>query len=384
MGKQASTAHHLTVDFPGGTYPVLLGSGLLDQVGPLLRDADPALGDRALVVTDSNVEPLYAARVVHSLLAGGLHASTFVLPAGENSKRLANVANLYDACVRSKLDRRSPILALGGGVVGDVAGLVAATFLRGLPFLQVPTTLLAMVDSSIGGKVGVDLPQGKNLVGAFKQPIAVVMDTSCLASLPERELRGGCAEIIKAALLRGDAALEELQGLADAVVESGWHSTETMTRLLSAVNEALLCKRSIVVADPFEQGPRALLNLGHTFGHAIESWSRYEISHGEAVSMGLLCALRLSLARGLCRPALVSQVASLLTRLRLPTRLPRAAAAAQEILAAMQQDKKRSADTLRFILVRGPGDVFVDSGVSEAEVVATLGLLDPNHSLVAR
>lgn len=377
MSSPLPISHTLQIEYPGGAYPVLLGSRLLDHVGALLRQGREALGSRALVVTDDHVEPLYAARVVDSLGAAGFVASTFVLPAGETSKRLGNLSNLYDACVRSRLDRRSLVVALGGGVVGDVAGLAAATFLRGLPFVQLPTSLLAMVDSSIGGKVGVDLPQGKNLVGAFKQPVAVVIDTACLASLPERELRCGSAEMVKAALLRGESSLNDLQALADSIVEHGWHGAATLPRLLHSLHDALLCKRDIVAADPFEQGPRALLNLGHTFAHAIEAWSHYEIPHGEAVSLGLLCALRLSQARGLCEPSWVAQTEALLSRLRLPVRLPGAAAGAQEILAGMQHDKKRSADTLRFILLRRPGDAVIDGTIGESEVSSVIAQLDP-------
>lgn len=366
----------ISVEYPGGSYPVMLGAGLLDKLGPLLRALPCELGDRALVVTDDQVEPLYAARVLRSLTDGAFSGSTFVLPAGEGSKRLISVSNLYDACVRCRLDRRSLILALGGGVVGDIAGLAAATFLRGLPFVQVPTTLLAMVDSSIGGKVGVDLPQGKNLVGAFKQPLAVVIDPLSLASLPDRPLRAGCAEIVKAALLRSETVLRAVQDLADCVQAHGWHSPKTAPLLLRSLHDALLLKRDIVVADPFEAGARALLNLGHTFGHAIESWSRFETPHGEAVSLGLICALRLSAARGLCSAALTAHVEALLDRLGLPVGLPGAALAAPEILAHMQHDKKRRSDTLRFILLRRPGDAFIEDNVAEAEVLAVLATLD--------
>jgi 3-dehydroquinate synthase len=376
MSSAPSIAHELTVEYPGGSYPVRVGQHLLDSLGSTLRELRADLSDRVLIVTDENVEPLYAARATNSLGAAGFSVSTSVLPAGEASKRLPHVEDLYEACVRSRLDRRSAILALGGGVVGDIAGLAAATFLRGLPFVQVPTTLLAMVDSSIGGKVGVDLPQGKNLVGAFKQPLAVHIDIGCLSSLPDRELRSGCAEIVKAALLRGEDSLRGVAHLVDAVALHGWHAPQTTPILLRALCDALICKRDIVAQDPFEQGLRALLNLGHTFAHAIEAWSHYAIPHGEAVALGLLCALRLSQARGLCEQALVMQIASLLARLGLPVRLARAAACAHEILACMQHDKKRGADGLRFILLRRPGSALIAGSVPASEVLATLKQLE--------
>lgn len=380
MSSQPEAIEPLAVEYPGGSYSVLVGSGLLERLGPLVRALGTAIADRFLLVTDENVEPLYADPVLRSLQSAGYRASVFVLPAGEGSKQLSQLSDVYQACVQRGLDRRSAILALGGGVVGDVAGFAAATFLRGLPFVQIPTTLLAMVDSSIGGKVGVDLPQGKNLVGAFKQPLAVFVDTACLSSLPARQLRAGAAEIAKAALLSGDACLVDVERLAHSVETHGWISTETSPLLLRAVRAALLCKRDIVVADPFEQGPRALLNLGHTFAHAVEVWSRYEIPHGEAVALGILCALRLSHARGLCEPALVTRIHALLDRLRLPVKLARAGLCAHEILACMQTDKKRKGTALRFILLRQPGAAFIEDSVGEAEVLAVLRELDPKPS----
>ncbi|HNN90665.1 MAG TPA: 3-dehydroquinate synthase [Pseudomonadota bacterium] len=367
----------LQIAYPGGSYPVWLGSGLLDQVGAVvatLRAGGHKLGSRVLVVSDDHVEPLYAPRLTASLSAAGLSVSTFVMPAGEGNKRLTSVGHIYDACVRTRLDRESLLVALGGGVVGDVVGFAAATYLRGLPLLQVPTTLLSMTDSSIGGKVGVDLPQGKNLVGAFKQPVGVVIDVGCLATLPVAELRAGVAEIVKAALLTGGESLTTLHALADAVAARGWASDAVQSLLQEALSQALECKRRIVAADPFEDGERALLNLGHTFGHALEAWTQYSLRHGEAVALGLLCAARLSAARGLCSPSLVAQVVSLLQRLGLPTRLPSIAtlAAAQEVMASMQHDKKRSADRLRFILLPQPGQATIVSDVSESEVLNVL------------
>ncbi len=380
MSSRPEPHETLAVEYPGGSYSVLVGSGFLQRLGALVRSHGAAIADRLLLVSDENVAPLYADLVLRSLQSAGFDASLFVLPAGEGSKQLCQLGDVYQACVQRGLDRQSAILALGGGVVGDVAGFAAATFLRGLPLVQIPTTLLAMVDSSIGGKVGVDLPQGKNLVGAFKQPLSVFVDMACLSSLPPRQLRAGAAEIVKAALLSGDDDLADVERLAHSVGEHGWISDETSPLLLRTVRAALLCKRDIVVADPFEHGPRALLNLGHTFAHAIEVWSRYEIPHGEAVALGILCALRLSHARGLCQPSLVTRIHGLLDRLRLPVKLPRASLCAHEILACMQTDKKRKGTTLRFILLRQPGAAFIEDSVGEAEVLAVIRALDPDLS----
>lgn len=377
MSASAAPSPLLVVEYPGGSYPLWLGSGVLDLVGAAIASLGPQAvrpGCRVLMVSDDNVEPLYAARLTRSLNDAGFAASTFVMRAGESNKHLTSVGHIYDACVRTRLDRESLLVALGGGVVGDVAGFAAATYLRGLSFVQVPTTLLAMTDSSIGGKVGVDLPQGKNLVGAFKQPLGVVMDVDCLQTLPVSELRSGSAEIVKAALLSGGDSLTDLQQLADMVARSGWHSEAVRPNLLRCLTHALGCKRRIVVADPFEAGERALLNLGHTFGHALEAWSRYTLPHGEAVALGLLCAARLSQARGLCQPGLLTLLIGLLLRLGLPARLPQLAtlAAAQEVFACMQHDKKRSVDRLRFILLSEPGQAQIVHDVSEAEVLQVL------------
>ena len=353
---QAST---LDVATPEGAYAIYLGAGLLGGVGQVLAE----LGDfsrRCALVTNPTVGGLYAARVVESLRAAGFAPEVIEIPTGERHKTLATVSGVYDRLVELRLDRRSPLLALGGGVVGDLAGFTAATFLRGLPFVQLPTTLLAMVDSSVGGKVAVDHPGGKNLVGAFKQPRAVLADTATLATLPAGEWHCGLAETVKHAII-GDAALFERW-------ETGEDYRATVQDWLAA---SIRVKVAIVGRDPFEQGERLKLNLGHTFGHALEVLANYEMNHGDAVAVGLACAARLARRLGLCPAEFVERLDGVMLRLGLPARVP-AAYASEDMLAAMQADKKRLDGKLRFVLPRGLGDVVVVGDIASEDVAAAI------------
>lgn len=343
----------LAVRYPGGSYEVLVGSGLLASVAALAGDGP------AVVISDENVAPLFAAKLgIEPVLA---------VPAGEAHKRLETVQALYDGLLEAGLDRRGTIVALGGGVIGDVAGFVAATYLRGVKLVQCPTTLLAMVDASVGGKTGVDLPQGKNLVGAFKQPEAVVADVLALGALPLAEVAAGMAEVVKHGLLAGQALLEELTAPA-------WLPLPPPAVRQRLVAKAIAVKRDVVEEDPYEQGRRAVLNLGHTFAHAVEQASNYRVRHGEAVAIGLVAAAHLSAALGYAPPALQEEVERLLRRLTLPVRIP-AGLAPEALLAAMGQDKKRAAGRLRFVLIARPGEVFVAGDVPEQQVLQTLRAL---------
>jgi 3-dehydroquinate synthase len=276
------------------------------------------------------------------------------------------VANLYGQLIETKLDRRSPIIALGGGVLGDTVGFAAATYLRGVPFIQIPTTLLAMVDASVGGKVGVDLPQGKNLVGAFKQPEIVVIDPGVLTTLPLAEFRAGMAEVVKHGVIDSPILFEALEerSRGDANLSS------LLLTPYSLLPEAVKVKVRVVQADPFEQGRRAVLNLGHTFGHAFERLANFELRHGEAVAMGLACAARLAHRLGHCSSNTLQRVITLLGRLKLPIEPPPYSAA--EVWAAMGTDKKRQGHTLRFILPRAIGDVDIFDEVTRKDVEAIL------------
>jgi 3-dehydroquinate synthase len=327
----------------------------LAQTGPRL--AGLGYSGRCAVVTNQVVGRYHAEPVLESLRQAGFEPVYLTLPDGEQHKTLATVAGLYRQLVEAKLDRRSPLIALGGGVLGDTAGFAAATFLRGVPFVQIPTTLLSMVDASVGGKVGVDLPQGKNLVGAFKQPELVVIDPAVLATLPPAEYRAGLAEVVKHGIIDAPelfAALETDGNLAPTT----W------------LYEAIMVKVRVVQEDPFEQGRRAVLNLGHTFGHAFERLANFELRHGEAVALGLVCAARLARRLGHCSNDTVERIVNLLNQLELPTQLPPYAPA--EVWTAMGSDKKRQGNTLRFILPLAIGQVDIFDNVSQEDVAAIL------------
>lgn len=347
----------LAVRAPGGhNYDIVVGRGLIDQLGFML--AGRGWARRAAILTDTDVAPRYADRLRRALREAGIDSFIATMPAGEGAKHLATVEAFYEALAAGGAERSTPVIALGGGVVGDTAGFVAATYLRGLPFIQVPTSLLAMADSSIGGKVGVDTPFGKNLVGAFKQPELVVADLATLATLPGVERQCGLAEIIKAGLIDGGDAWER----ARAVNQTG--------SVVELLLDAMRLKRRIVEEDPFEQGKRAWLNLGHTFGHGIEAWSAFRIKHGQAVALGLMCAVRASAALGLCGPSLEATLADVLAAAGLPVALAdlglRASPAdIDKIWEKMGSDKKRKGGALRYVLLRAPGDCVTSAALDE-------------------
>ena len=345
-------------------YSVVVGAGLLDALGALLEAR--GIDGKAVIVSDMNVARLYAHRVQASLERVGIVASLLVMEPGERAKSLDTVSMLYEGLVNAGLDRDGTVIALGGGVVGDTAGFAAASYLRGVSFVQVPTSLLAMVDASIGGKTGVNLPQGKNLVGAFKHPALVLADTETLATLPDRELRGGLAEAVKAALIaRFGLYLRLRNGAPEASAARAW---------VGIVADAVKVKAEIVSEDPGERGRRILLNLGHTFAHAFEHVSEYALPHGEAVAVGLAGAVRLAAALDeLEDPHYVREVESLLQALGLPIRYP--GPDPQALLDAMSTDKKRRDGGLRFVLPLSREKVVVRENLSEATVLEVLRVL---------
>jgi 3-dehydroquinate synthase len=322
-------------------------------------------GKRVLVVTNPTVAPLYAAAVEESLAAAGFVVRRAEIPDGEEHKTLATVAALYDAALGAELERGDSVLALGGGVVGDIAGFLAATYMRGVAFVQVPTTLLAQVDSSVGGKVGVNHPWGKNLIGAFYQPRFVLADVRTLATLPLREVRAGLAEVIKYGVIHDaaffawlEANFEALLKLADAAVEQ-------------AVATSCAIKAAVVSADETEKGLRAILNFGHTLGHALEAATRYErFVHGEAVAIGMVFAARLARRLGYFEPAGVERIAALVRRAGLPDAIP-PDIAPEALLDAMRRDKKVAAGQLTFILPEAIGKVRIVRGVP-ADIVRSV------------
>ena len=356
-----SAIQNITVALGPRSYPVWIGAGLLADHA---RWRAALRGRHALVISNTTVAPLYLPRIEAGL--HGLRWSPFLLDDGEAHKTFANVGRALEALAELGATRDACVIALGGGVVGDLAGFSAACWMRGIDFIQMPTTLLAMVDSSVGGKTGVNLPAGKNLAGAFHQPRAVVADLDTLTTLPEREYRAGLAEVVKGAAI-GDAAFF-------AWLEQ--HAAALAARDPASVAEAIArkvqYKAGVVARDETEQGERALLNLGHTFGHAIETAGNYTaVLHGEGVAIGMRLAAQLSERLGMSQPADSARLQRLLEQLGLPSAIP-PGMDAQQLLALMRLDKKNSAGQLRLILWRGIGRAEIVAGVAEADVLAVL------------
>ena len=359
-------ASHQQVEVGGAApYRIDIAPGLLDD-GAFL--ASHLRGRHALIVSDSQVAPLYAQRVQAALAAARPDAklALHVFDAGEASKTLANFSGVIDALAALGATRDACIYALGGGVVGDLAGFAAACWMRGIDVVQLPTTLLAMVDSSVGGKTAVDIAQGKNLVGAFHPPRAVVADTAALRTLPPRELRAGFAEAIKYGAIVDAPFLDWLDADADGLL-AGDDAV-----LAEAIARSCAHKAAIVERDPFERGERALLNFGHTFGHAIETEQGYGgLNHGEAVAVGMVLAARLSTLLGLADAADGERLRALLARFGLPTTLPPDLDPAA-LVARMRLDKKAQGSGLRFVLWNGAGKARVVADVAEARVLDAL------------
>ena len=326
-------------------YDILVGRGLMENAGPLSREVNG--GVRAMVVTDSNVFPLYAGRVSRSLEEAGYAASVFSFPAGEEHKRLEVIAAIYGKLAEGGFTRSDLLVAVGGGVVGDMTGFAAATWLRGMDFIQIPTTLLSQVDASVGGKTGVDIPEGKNLVGAFWQPRRVIVDPDALASLPAPIFADGLAEVIKAACIK-DAPLFSL-------LESG--AAVAPDRLEDTILRAIDIKRGVVERDENESGERKLLNFGHTMGHALEKYSDYSaMSHGRAVALGLVLMTEASERQGLTEKGVTSRLAAVLKRYNLPIA---DTASLDDYLPGVAFDKKRSGTHIDLALIHAVGDSFV-------------------------
>lgn len=350
----------LTVDVPlaGAPYSVSIGDGLLADCGSRIRAHFS--GSKVAVVSDANVAPIYGDAVLASLRAAGFDPVLIVVAAGESSKRLEVVGEVCDAMIRAGLDRSSLLVALGGGVVGDLAGFVAAIYYRGIPFVQIPTTVVAQVDSSVGGKTGVNAPGGKNLLGAFHHPALVLADPASLRSLPEREFNEGVAEIIKHAAIRDPEMLDRL----DPAAREG---------LAPLIARNVAIKAAIVAADEREiTGERALLNFGHTVGHGVEQAAGYgELLHGEAVSIGLHAALRLSVAKAGLPPAEAQRVLAALRAFSLPVHIP-PGLSTESIMAALERDKKFKAGRVRFVLLESLGVAKLSSEVTLEDIRQTI------------
>ena len=323
-------------------YNVTIGSGLLATTGDLVRRHIKT--EKVCIVSDSHVWPLFGDAVTTSIHDAGLECCSFVFPAGEDNKNTATYLQLLNYLTENRITRSDCIIALGGGVVGDLAGFAAATYLRGVPYIQVPTTLLAMVDSSVGGKTAIDLPAGKNLCGAFYQPNAVLCDTEVLNTLPEDVFRDGCAEVIKYGILFDPALFAHLEEM-----EIRFDRERVISRCVEL-------KRKIVVADEFDTGNRMLLNLGHTIGHAIEQCSNYSISHGKAVAMGIAIVSRATKYKDSDR------IISLLTQFSLPIKTDYSA---EELCKYALIDKKRSGDQISLVIPKSIGDCVIQPTSTE-------------------
>ena len=356
-----------TVPVPLGAraYDVLIGPGLIANAAELIgsRLGAPRCG----VVTDENVARFHLSALEAALKRENLHAGSIVLQPGEATKSFRELAPLSERLLEMGLERGDLVVAFGGGVIGDLAGFAAAILRRGVRLVQIPTSLLAQVDSSVGGKTGIDTPQGKNLIGAFHQPSLVIADTQTLRTLPEREMRAGYAEVAKYGLL-GDAAFF-------AWLEQNWRSVFAFEEaaLARAIETSVKAKAGIVGRDETEQGERALLNLGHTFGHAFEAWCGYSerLLHGEAIAIGMAIAFRFSEALGHCAPGAANRVAAHFEVVGLPTRIadiPGAKPGVEALMRLMAQDKKVRRGKLTFILARGIGEAFIASDVPEGRV----------------
>jgi 3-dehydroquinate synthase len=353
------------VELGARSYEILIGRDLVAELGQRCRKL--GLGARCAIITDENVAPHYGNETVRSLEAADFLPTMVTLPAGEKTKSLKYVGDCYDALSKHRLERKSFIVALGGGVIGDLAGFVAASYLRGISFVQVPTTLLAQVDSSVGGKVGINLKAGKNLVGSFYQPKLVVCDLATLDTLPTRELSAGMAEVIKYGIIYDAAFFRGLERQMEIAMR------RDPTVLAKIIARCCEIKAEVVSQDETETSVRAILNFGHTIGHALEAISGYgKYLHGEAISIGQVLAARLSERVSGFAAGETERIRNLLTRANLPTTVKFSAGQRAKLLAAMKMDKKVSAGEIKFVLAREIGKVEYGMKVAEADVAGIL------------
>ena len=356
------TLQTLEVALGDRSYPIHIGGGLLQRADLIL----PAIGrKKAVIVTNTTVAPLYLARLTATLESAGVAASAVILPDGEEFKDWPTLNKIFDALLESRAERSTTLVALGGGVIGDMTGFAAACYQRGMPFIQVPTTLLSLVDSSVGGKTAINHPLGKNMIGAFYQPKLVLADIDTLDTLPDRELKAGLAEVIKYGLIRDAEFLAWIEEHLDGLL------ARDKSLLAEAVYRSCAHKAEVVARDERETGERALLNLGHTFGHAIETGLGYGVwLHGEAVAAGTVMAAELSARLGWIAAADVARVEQLFRRAGLPVAGPDLGVA--RYLELMRHDKKVEAGKLRLVLFRAIGEAVVSDIASDAEIAAAI------------
>ena len=357
----------MNLDKPSSnSHDICIGTDLPDRMGLIM--AKNSWAARYIIVTDDRVSALHGERILGILRSLSLNIDLIDIPAGETSKRIETCIGIAERLIELGADRTSALIALGGGVVGDITGFVASMYMRGIPYLQMPTTLVAQVDSAIGGKTGIDLDAGKNLLGAFHQPKAVFIDLAFLDTLDDREFSNGLAEIVKYGLIEDPSLLDllEREGLAvrkrDPVL------------LEKIIMRACQIKKGIVEIDDTERGLRRILNFGHTLGHAVEAASGYALSHGEAVAIGMAASAKLSEKMGYLAPEDRGRILTLIGSLGLPTRIP-AELDPDEIVRRIGRDKKKAGDRVPFVLIRKPGMPFMNGGVPESLLLETIGEL---------
>ena len=363
----------VSVSLGARSYSIVIGPRLMASLGA--RCAELGLGKRCALITDTNVGQRYADTCVKSLKKAGFDAVVITVPAGEKSKSMSQVAKAYDLLSTHRLERKSFVVALGGGVVGDLAGFVAATYLRGIPFVQIPTSLLAQVDSSVGGKVGVNLKSGKNLVGAFHQPKLVLCDLATLKTLPEREFRAGLAEVIKYGIIYDAPFFASLEKDLAKILK---RQPQLLEKVIARCCEI---KADVVSQDETETGLRAILNFGHTIGHGIEAVFRYgEYLHGEAISIGQVAAAELSSEQTGFPASDAQRIEKLFARTGLPTRLNFSAKQWEKLVNAMRLDKKVSAGEIKFVLASAIGQVSWGNAVPIGSIAKVLQVKIPGRA----
>ena len=352
----------IEVELGSNSYEVCVGSGLLAQTGRWLKES--GFSGKLVIITDPTVNGLYGEALNQRLNKEGFSVVTLLVPEGEEQKSLETAGRLYHGLTSSSTERTTPVLALGGGVIGDLAGFVAATYLRGVPLVQIPTTLLAQVDSSVGGKVAVDHGQLKKMIGAFYQPRLVIADTDTLRTLPAKELANGLAEVIKSAAIWDEKFFTFIEGNLDKIKSLDEGALEEI------VLQSVKIKAEVVGKDEKDLGLRNVLNYGHTIGHAIESASIFKVGHGEAISIGMVAAARISNKMGILDKDELARLNSVIEKAGLPTEMPDLKV--KEIMQAMKHDKKVLRDEVRFVLLKSIGSVFLTDEVSSSLVEEVL------------
>jgi 3-dehydroquinate synthase len=369
--NSANVLHNVPVSLAERSYNIAIGQNLIATAGGLVA---PFLKRPvAVIVTDENVAKVHLASLEKSLAASGIETKSIILPAGEATKSYKYLAELCDGLLSAGVERRDIVIALGGGVIGDLTGFAASILRRGVNFIQIPTSLLAQVDSSVGGKTGINSPLGKNLIGAFHQPIAVLADLDVLNTLPKRQRAAGYAEVAKYGLLGDAKFFEWLEDNVDAIIDGG----NDVSAMAHAVQTCCAMKARIVAEDETETGVRALLNLGHTFGHALEAATGYSdrLLHGEAVAIGMVQAFKFSDQLGVCAKGTHERVIKHLKRAGLPTHaseIPGKLPPNEKLVELMRQDKKAVGGKLTFILAKSIGETYIAKGVAESEVMSFL------------